>query len=121
MSYELAANAEAEWFFSGGSIGANLAGENKKKLVVLKKVKKSAKILDTVQNLFSGVKLPRAVKRVSDIEEGNWLAIESYGSIEGGVKAQIGYDYNWIFDTDGKGLSGTQIKFCSQPGNGETF
>ncbi len=107
VGYEVAAEAEGKWLFTGGSISAGVDGDLKQRLAVVKTVSKDTAFKDAIKATISELRLPIMIDATTDMDPGTFLVTESAGSIAGKFGAQVGYDFNWIVDSTIPELEGS--------------
>ncbi|MCK5368038.1 MAG: hypothetical protein KAQ62_05780, partial [Cyclobacteriaceae bacterium] len=119
MGYSVNANASGKWLFTGGSLEAGIGVSKAQRIAVLKKVKRSDNVRTSIKKTLGAFKLPKLIQSSDDLEENTWIIVQSNGSLEGSFGAQVGYDFNWIYETNTPGLSGSvglQAKLGAQLG-----
>ncbi len=105
--YEVEAGAEGKWILNSGSIKGSLSGSLAKRMAVIKGIDPNTGLKDAIRETMSELKLPGHISSPKDIAPNTYLVTESAGSIRGGFAAQLGYDFNWLFESDLEGLQGT--------------
>ena len=106
-SYELGGEAQGKWILNGGSLNASLSGTKSGRLNVIKVIKPGTGLKDAIKATLSEFKLPKHIKTPEDISPGTYLITESYGAVKASFGAQVGYDFNWLFESELQGLEGT--------------
>ena len=105
--YELSASAKAEWILAKGSLNASVSGQKDKRYVVLRAFEPDHSVKDAIADTISELRLPKQIQSPGDLEPGTTLIIESNGAISAQVGAQLGYDFNWLYESNLEQLEGT--------------
>ncbi len=105
--YEVGANAKAGVVFGGpASASASAGGKSEGTFAVVRQLPKtmgaSTAIFETAQSWL----LPLQIASVEDLEPGTWIIADVDSSVAVGIKAQYGFDFSWVKETQALGLSG---------------
>ncbi len=121
LGYKIEAEVQGKWVLGYGSLNAGISGGKAQRMAVLKKVKREDGIRDVIRDTISQLRSPKQIDASSDLDPGTHLVVQSRGSFNGSFGAQVGYDFNWIYESETPGLTGTvglQAKLGAQLGVG---
>lgn len=106
FSYELKAGAKGKWIFGAGDVSLGGKGERQKKFVVLRIENVVTGLKTALQSTIDLIKPPKAINDISDLSKNSTILIQVEGEISGKIGASVGYDYNWVYESNTKGLEG---------------
>ena len=106
-SYDLSASSHGAIALGAGASAAFAAdGTSSGLFAVIRSFAAPPNALDAIADTIQSWKLPRQVSSADDLAPGTSLVAEVDGSIVIKLAVQYGYNFNWIRNVNGVGLSG---------------
>ncbi|MEO1032216.1 MAG: hypothetical protein AAFX55_12465 [Bacteroidota bacterium] len=105
--YTINGNVKGDWPLGSVKLSASSDGGKSKRAAVIVTLKKSLGVKKSLLNIIGQLRSPKQVNSATDLAPGTFLVMDREGHLETNFKAKVGFDFDWLYESQNPNLSGT--------------
>ncbi|WP_282122155.1 hypothetical protein [Algibacter mikhailovii] len=105
--YFINGDVEGEWPLGSVQLSASVDGNEEKRAAVIVTLKKTIGIKKAIVGIISELQSPKQVQNAKDLAPGTYLVMQREGTLNTNFGAQVGFDFDWTFESQNPNFNGT--------------